>query len=375
MLLQSLAAAALAVAGVAGASAEDHGKLPWFEGTYEELMAKALDEDKLVFVDFWTNWCGWSERLNRDTFSDDGVVAAMEGMLCFRIDAESRDGAPLARRYGVRRYPALLFVEPDGTLRDRIAEDFLPAEPFIAEVGRIRRDDDTLTSLRAAVAAKPDDMALRYRYAVKLRDVDDHAGFAAQMVLIKQFDPKGETPVGRQIQFDELYGAVQTSLQRVTERPVEPLEAFLVDEQSPERLHLGWSLVGMVYDVDARGLKEAGREEEARAMSIKCRAAYSKAWPHTPEAVVETFGNQLAWAFWLGRDQLSDAEKTLALEAARKAAKVAVDQSSVLDTLACCYFMNGQNAKALETVERCAELDPTNPLWEERRVEFAVGGD
>ena len=34
----------------------DHGKLPWFEGTYAELLAKAKEERKPIFLDFWTEW-------------------------------------------------------------------------------------------------------------------------------------------------------------------------------------------------------------------------------------------------------------------------------------------------------------------------------
>ena len=35
---------------------EGHGDLPWFEGTFEELLARAEKEKKLVFLDFWTEW-------------------------------------------------------------------------------------------------------------------------------------------------------------------------------------------------------------------------------------------------------------------------------------------------------------------------------
>lgn len=36
--------------------ADSHGKLNWFEGTYEEALAKAASENKIVFMDFWTEW-------------------------------------------------------------------------------------------------------------------------------------------------------------------------------------------------------------------------------------------------------------------------------------------------------------------------------
>lgn len=38
------------------ASAADHGKVKWFEGTYEQALAEAAAKKTLVFVDFWTEW-------------------------------------------------------------------------------------------------------------------------------------------------------------------------------------------------------------------------------------------------------------------------------------------------------------------------------
>ena len=34
----------------------EEGGLVWFEGSWDELMATAKREKKLVFVDFWTEW-------------------------------------------------------------------------------------------------------------------------------------------------------------------------------------------------------------------------------------------------------------------------------------------------------------------------------
>ncbi len=34
----------------------DHGKLPWFKGTFEELLAAAKKDNKPVFIDFWAEW-------------------------------------------------------------------------------------------------------------------------------------------------------------------------------------------------------------------------------------------------------------------------------------------------------------------------------
>jgi hypothetical protein len=35
---------------------DDREHLPWFDGTFKELMARAKSSDKLVFLSFWTDW-------------------------------------------------------------------------------------------------------------------------------------------------------------------------------------------------------------------------------------------------------------------------------------------------------------------------------
>lgn len=65
MLIPLLAAAVLAVPAMtpprpsapAMATVTDgHGKLNWFEGSYEEALAAAATEQKIIFMDFWTEW-------------------------------------------------------------------------------------------------------------------------------------------------------------------------------------------------------------------------------------------------------------------------------------------------------------------------------
>ena len=34
----------------------DHGKLAWFDGTFDALVEKAEAEGKIIFLDFWADW-------------------------------------------------------------------------------------------------------------------------------------------------------------------------------------------------------------------------------------------------------------------------------------------------------------------------------
>ncbi len=54
MLLTLFASAALSLP--ASPAPADHGKLPWYEGTFEEALVEAKATNKIIFLDFWTDW-------------------------------------------------------------------------------------------------------------------------------------------------------------------------------------------------------------------------------------------------------------------------------------------------------------------------------
>ena len=56
MVLPSIVLAPASAPGPVSASAviaEEHGKLPWFKGSFEEVLAEAKSKQKIVFIDLW----------------------------------------------------------------------------------------------------------------------------------------------------------------------------------------------------------------------------------------------------------------------------------------------------------------------------------
>jgi thiol-disulfide isomerase/thioredoxin len=108
---------------------------PFRELDFEEALALAAREEKVVFVDFFTTWCEPCKKLDRITWKDPSVMSWLEAStIPLKVDAEKN--RELASRYGIRSYPTLLFVAADGKPKGGLVGYRSPKD-FIAEGGDI----------------------------------------------------------------------------------------------------------------------------------------------------------------------------------------------------------------------------------------------
>ena len=104
-------------------------------GTFTEALAKAEKEDKLVFMDAFTTWCGPCKRMAASVFPDQMVGEFYNAnFINVKMDMEKGEGPGLAQKYGVRSYPTLLYIGADGKVVHN-ASGARPSEAFI-ELGQ-----------------------------------------------------------------------------------------------------------------------------------------------------------------------------------------------------------------------------------------------
>lgn len=405
-----LAPAPTHVAAAASAALE-HGKLDWFQGSFDALLAEAARTKKIIFVDFWTSWCGWCKRLDKDTFSDDAVVAEMKDILCYSVDAESEAGVPIAEKYGAKSFPTLVFLEPDGAERDRIG-GYLPPDQFIAETQRVRRNEGTLPSLSANVAKNPKDLFARLDYARKLaakkdaegvqtqltealamiergegfdtQSIDDQSkllqrlgelghqqGVQDRLKAIELLDPEGKSQVRRRIRIEEIANEMMQKSAQTQSFDTQPLRDFMAGEQYPELAFLGW---GTVFDFERRGADEARKREDAageKALKAASRTALAQAWRNRPPDNDGRWGIFFASVYYEDSDDTTAEEKAFAIEMAEKALAAMPTSADHFDMLACSYFAADRRADALATLDRGLVIDAANANLTKRREQFA----
>lgn len=62
-------------------------KINWM--TWEEAMDAMEEEPKKMFIDVYTDWCGWCKRMDASTFTDHDVIEYMnENYYAVKFDAE-----------------------------------------------------------------------------------------------------------------------------------------------------------------------------------------------------------------------------------------------------------------------------------------------
>jgi thioredoxin-related protein len=117
---------------VFGASA--FGAVDW-QQDYDLGLAKAKKDKKLVMVDLYTDWCGWCKKLDKDTYANKDVADKLtKDFVAVKLNPEKNPtGLKLARQFGTRGYPHIVFLSADGNKVSEIG-GYLPPKDFLKQL-------------------------------------------------------------------------------------------------------------------------------------------------------------------------------------------------------------------------------------------------
>src|SRR5665647_1609663 len=89
-------------------------------GTWKEVLEKAKQTNKPIFIDVYTSWCGPCKKMSKEIFPLVEVGKVYNAnFVCYQIDAEKGEGIEIAKKYEVRSFPTYLFIKADGSLFSR----------------------------------------------------------------------------------------------------------------------------------------------------------------------------------------------------------------------------------------------------------------
>lgn len=105
--------------------------------SFEEALEKAKVENRLLFVDVYTSWCGPCKRMSREVFTGESVGQYYnEHFVNYKQDAEQGIGIKIKERYGVDAYPTFLFLDGDGKLIYKMV-GYHDVKSFLSETKKI----------------------------------------------------------------------------------------------------------------------------------------------------------------------------------------------------------------------------------------------
>jgi thiol-disulfide isomerase/thioredoxin len=163
------------------------------EGTFSQMLEKAKSENKILMVDFFTDWCKWCVELDLKVYSDAEVALfANNNFINFKIDAEKGEGVGLKEKYQIPGYPTIVFLKNDETEVDRIV-GYFPVKKFLQIIKDYNAGINTMDFLNAKLKEDPNDIISNYKLGEKLIDLEkkDEAKLYFQKII--ENDPENKS--------------------------------------------------------------------------------------------------------------------------------------------------------------------------------------
>lgn len=97
--------------------AKNETGIAFHKGSWDEALQLAKKEGKPIFLDISASWCGPCKMLKARTFPNREVGEFYNAsFINVAVDGEKGEGVELARKYGIKGYPSLIYIDKNGQL-------------------------------------------------------------------------------------------------------------------------------------------------------------------------------------------------------------------------------------------------------------------
>jgi thiol-disulfide isomerase/thioredoxin len=136
--------------------------IEFFTGSWDEALAAAEAENKLIFVDAYADWCAPCKLMDRQVFPQQEVGSFFnEHFINVQYDMEKAESADFRRTHSATAYPTLLFIGPDNVLVHRVvgarqsAQLIRDGEVALSKVDRLEQLQTSYEATPSAETAYP----------------------------------------------------------------------------------------------------------------------------------------------------------------------------------------------------------------------------
>ncbi len=125
----------------AEAGGKDGKKKPSVEWlAFDKGLELAQKQNKLLVIDFYTDWCHWCKVMDKETYGNEKVIKLVkEQAIMAKVNAETNEkfqfrgaaysGRELSLMFGVQGFPTTAFMNAKGELITAIS-GYIPADKF-----------------------------------------------------------------------------------------------------------------------------------------------------------------------------------------------------------------------------------------------------
>ena len=338
----------------------------WFDKAPTSGLAQARLQERPAVVYFRAEWNGFCQRMDSGVFATAEAARALEGATAIRVDYDKQ--REVADRYRVKEVPAVIWFNPDGSVRDRV-DGFQTLEVFLANAARVKADLGTFNELRRKIAANADDLDARFDLYQRLDSVGDSKGMAEQRAEIEKRDPEGRSRGSRHFRYLRITSEIEqhwAATQTLDMNKVAALQALVEAETEPWIVWDGWMRLSNTHKYLGDQAKAQGKAEEEKQHRAKRREYLGYAWRGVPERQVESWGSQYGQLLWEEREELSEQDKEFFVAMTTSLAQTFADQGIMHDLHARALSLVGKQAEALEAARKASSLEPANTLFSSR---------
>lgn len=97
--------------------------IPAERGGFERAKLKAKEEGKMLFLDFYANWCTPCKWMDETTFKDLEIKNLLEQKyIAVKVNIDDFEGFELKSKFDIRFLPTILIFNHDGKMIERVEE-------------------------------------------------------------------------------------------------------------------------------------------------------------------------------------------------------------------------------------------------------------
>ncbi|MBO0952271.1 thioredoxin family protein [Fibrella forsythiae] len=253
---------------------DDPVGIKFFTGSWKDVLAEAKKQNKPVFVDIYTTWCGPCKLMAKQAFPDAKVGEKFNAnFISYQIDAEKGEGIDVARKYAVTAYPTSLYVSASGELIHR-AVGYGGIKGFLDEADKAisaANDPNPLSAMEKQYEGGKRDAEFLRTYLTKRAKLGMPNAEALDAFLTAA--PQAEWLSKENI--DAVTGNLTTAKSPAFEPLLNEIKSMRLDPSRMKSVQAAMQAVSQAVGRDERQAKTEAELDQAIANSLKLRTALS----------------------------------------------------------------------------------------------------